>query len=266
MSFGRKKIRRFISGKKRFQPLFRKLHELSLMGLNFGGGDNVGNSGEKNVIPYLRRYVKSGAKPVIFDVGANAGIYACEVISVFGNDAHIYCFEPLKKAFAILNKSLESRPNVRTYNFGLGEKEGAATIYANEPASPLASCFNRNIAHLGVDMKHAEEISIRRLDLFCAEKEITHINLLKIDVEGGELGVLKGAGRLIGSEMIDLIQFEFGICNIDSRTFFKDFFFMLNPYYSIHRILKDGFEPVDNYSERDEIFLTTNYLAVARRG
>lgn len=264
MSFGRKKFRRFISGKKRFQPFFRKLHELSLAGLNFGGGDNVGNSGEKNVITYLRKHAASGSRPIVFDVGANAGIYTREVLSEFGDDAEVYCFEPLKKAFALLNKNIEGHPNIKTYNFGFGEKEGAVTIYANEASSPLASCFNRDIAHLGVDMGYAEEIPVRRLDIFCSENGISSIDLLKIDVEGGELGVLKGAGSLIGSGAIKLIQFEFGICNIDSRTFFKDFFFLLDPHYRIYRILKDGLEEVTSYSERDEIFLTTNYLAVLK--
>lgn len=264
MSFGRKRFRRFISGKKSFQPFFKKLHELSLLGLNFGGGDNVGNSGEKNAIARIRGMLKPGAGRVIFDVGANTGIYTKEILSVFGNDAEVYCFEPLKKAFAILNENLAGHPNIRTYNFGLGEKDCVATIYADEASSPLASCFGRDIARPGVAMSHSEDARIRRLDTFCAEQSIPRIDLLKVDVEGGELGVLKGAGQLIGSGTIDLIQFEFGVCDIGSRTFFRDFFSFLNPGYRIHRILKDGLEPVDNYSERDEIFLTTNYLAVGR--
>lgn len=265
MSFGRKRFKRLISGKKSLQPFFTKLHRISLAGLNFGGGDNVGNSGERNVISYLRKHIGPGAVPVVFDVGANAGIYTREVLDVFGEKADIYCFEPLKGAFGILSGNMKGRANVKLYNFGFGEKEMSAVIHSNDPASPLASCFKRDAAHLGVDMKHSETIALKRLDGFCAEQSISHIDLLKVDVEGAELAVLKGAGRLIDTGAISIIQFEFGICDIDSRTFFKDFFVMLHPRYRIYRILKDGFEPVDAYTEAHEVFLTTNYMAVSRK-
>lgn len=265
MSFGKKHFQRFMTGKKRFQGLFRKLHELSLRGMNVGGGDNVGNSGEKNVIAYLARCMPAGARPVIFDVGANIGIYAREVGVVFGDTADLYCFEPLKKAYAFLVDNMAGRPNTKTFNFGFGEKEGTALIHANEGASPLASCFDRKIAHIGIEMIHKEEIAVRRIDSFCREMGIGSIDLLKVDVEGGELAVLKGAGALIDAQAVRVIQFEFGPCHIDSRTFFKDFFTLLDPGYRIYRVLRDGFEPVDQYAESDEIFLTTNYMAIARK-
>lgn len=264
MAFGRKHFRRFISGKKWLQPLFKKLHSLSLMGLNFGGGDNVASSGEKNAISYLRRHTIRGTIPVVFDIGANAGLYTAEVLKDFGDKVEIHAFEPLKEAFAALSANMKHHTNVRAYNFGFGESERETSIYSNNPSSPLASCFNRRVAHLGIEMKYSETIELKRLDIFCSKHGIRQIDLLKIDVEGGELAVLKGTGSLLASGAIRLIQFEFGACNIDSRTFFKDFFYLLNPHYRIYRILKDGLEPVDKYTEACEVFLTTNYLAISR--
>jgi hypothetical protein len=82
-----------------------------------------------------------------------------------------------------------------------------------------------------------------------------------MDVEGNELNILNGAKRMIENDSIDFIQFEFGGCNIDSRTFFQDFFYLLKERYRIYRILKNGLYPIDSYSEKYEIFITTNYLA-----
>ncbi len=261
----KKKITKSIAGKTGLQPFFEALHEFSLAGMNLGGGDSVQYSGEKNVIGYLAEHIGKGVRPVVFDIGANVGAYASEVISVFGEDAQLYCFEPLRKAYAALNAAVAGRKNVRTYDFGFGEKDEAVTLYSDSGDSMLASCYPRRMDHLGVDMKHTEIIALRRLDDFCGESGIGHIHLLKLDVEGGELGVLKGASSLIASNAIDLIQFEFGACNIGSRTFFQDYFYLLNPRYRIHRVLKDGFAPVDTYKEAYEVFITTNYLAVSRK-
>jgi hypothetical protein len=114
-------------------------------------------------------------------------------------------------------------------------------------------------------MRHTEEITLKKLDDFCDDKGIEYISLLKLDVEGHEFRVLKGAENLVSSSSIDLIQFEFGGCNIDSRTYFQDFFYLLNPCYKIYRILKDGIIAIEDYKETCEVFTTTNYLAISRK-
>ena len=124
--------------------------------------------------------------------------------------------------------------------------------------------LRRDIDHLGITMAHSEEITVKRLDAFCREHKIDRIDLLKIDVEGGELSVLKGATEMLNAGAIHMIQFEFGPCHIDARVFFKDFFRLLSPRYHIYRVLRDGLKLVDKYREADEIFLTTNYLAVTK--
>ena len=69
---------------------------------------------------------------------------------------------------------------------------------------------------------------------------------------------------MLESRAIAIIQFEFGNCNIASRTYFQDFYYLLEPNYRIYRILGHGLRPVRGYRESQEVFLTTNYLAVAK--
>ena len=216
------------------------------------------------VIDYLGRYLPNNKPVIVFDVGANIGSYSSAVISRLGKEVRLYCFEPSKKAFDVLVSNLNEHENVELFNFGFEDKEEFVTLYSNAEGSGLASIYNLRLDHFGISMKHTEKICIRTLNNFCRDNEIEYINLLKLDVEGHELKVLNGAHHLIDSNSIDFIQFEFGGCNIDSRTYFQDFFYLLNPYYKIYRVLKDGIAPIEHYKETYKIFTTTNYLAISR--
>ena len=261
----KKKFLKIFGGKKQHQALFAKMHELSLAGMNYGGGDNIAYSGEENVIDYLAKHMAGSQKSIVFDIGANVGDYTIRVARTLGDNAVIYSFEPLKAAFNTLCTNIKGRVNVKVHNFGFGKVAARVPIYFDRSDSTLASLFPRRMDHLGVDNSKSEEIEMRTLDDFCKENKISHIDLLKMDTEGGELDVLKGAEIMLNSAAIDIIQFEFGGFNIASRTFFQDFFYLLTPRFKIYRVLKDGFAEIDTYKEDQEVFLTTNYMAVSKR-
>lgn len=253
-----------IIGKKIFQPFFERVHLIALRGMNFYG-IGIGDGGEKMVINHFFNQLDKNIKPIIFDVGANIGDYSIAVNSIFGERAQLYCFEPSKETFALLEENVKNHKNIKLYNFGFGKENKIAVLYSNKGSSGLASLYNRKLEHYGIRMNQQENVTIKRLDDFCRENNIGHIHFLKMDVEGNELNILQGAEKIIKSGAVDYIQFEFGGCNIDSRTFFKDFFDFLNPNYKIYRILKDGVRLVDTYKEEHEVFLAVNYLAVLRK-
>jgi len=104
-------------------------------------------------------------------------------------------------------------------------------------------------------------VTIKTIDSFLTEKKIPYIDFLKLDIEGNELNALFGAQEALKTNKIKSIQFEFGTCNIDSRTFFRDFYNLLSPQYNIYRVLKNGLHHITYYSEYDEVFATINYYA-----
>jgi len=118
---------------------------------------------------------------------------------------------------------------------------------------------------LDVQTQHCEQVQVRTIDRFCETEKIQRIDFLKIDVEGHELSVLRGAERMLTSGAISMIQFEFGPANIYSRTYFYDFWSLLSGAYDIYRIVPKGLAPINYYGEHNEIFLTTNYLALRKQ-
>jgi hypothetical protein len=138
------------------------------------------------------------------------------------------------------------------------------TLYTNEECSGIASVYNRALEHADVRMDKQETIEIKILDSFCESEGIEHINFLKMDIEGHELKALEGAKNLLENDKIDYIQFEFGGCNIDSRTYFKDFYYLLKDKYILYRIIRDGFYELKEYKELYECFTAVNFFAKHR--
>jgi hypothetical protein len=107
-----------------------------------------------------------------------------------------------------------------------------------------------------------------RLDDYADAHNVASVDLLKMDIEGHELFALRGATRLFDAGRVKALTFEFGSANVNSRTFFRDFWDMLVAYgFSISRIVPGGrLRQVPAYSESLEYFRgATNYVAVLRR-
>jgi FkbM family methyltransferase len=246
------------------QIYFESLYSDALAGMNIGGGADYDSSGEKLVIENIAKNIKEHEIITVFDVGANHGHYTELLYKTMGNKAKIYAFEPSKVTFDIMKNNIKEKENVKYYNFGFSDKDTILTLYSNEKGSGLASIYKRKLEHFNIHMDIEEKVEMRTIDSFCEENSIKRIDFLKLDVEGNELKVLDGAKRIINAGNVDVIQFEFGGCNIDSRTYFQDFYYMLSGQYKIYRILQNGLFHIEKYKEIYECFVTTNFLAIRK--
>jgi len=259
-----KKILSPVVGKKMFQNFYESLFELSIFGMNYGNGGDFSNSGELFVLKYIAKKFNDEKSLIIFDGGGNIGNYSKHLSEVFSTKATIHSFEPSKGTYKIFLETNKNIPNIVPNNLGLSDIETYQILYTNGDGSPIASLYKRDLDHIGINMDKSEEIKLTTIDVYCEKNNISRINFLKLDIEGNELKALNGATQLLNNKKIDLIQFEFGGCNIDSRTFFKDFYDLLNNNYKIYRILKDGLFEIPKYEDTYEIFYTVNFLAVLK--
>lgn len=249
----KKRIRKLfvrIFARKLFQSFFKKLHWLSLRGMNYGGGHSPHDSGELHFLNYVKK--KSGEEIIVLDVGANIGQYATLVNRVFNSKSTIYSFEPVKFTFSCLEKNTEKLGNVIPVNKGVSEFSGKTEIFYEGKGSVQSSIIQDDIS------KHSEIIELTTVDEFCKDNQIKKVDLLKLDIEGSEYNALRGATKAINN--IDYIQFEFGNMQVLSRHFITDFIKILDNF-KIYRLIQDGFIEIDS-NPINEIFQTSNYIAI----
>lgn len=192
---------------------------------------------------------------VIFDVGANVGEWTA-IVSELIPEAKVYSFEPSIETFKVLSKQTFNT-NVNLHNIGLGERNESVNFFIYDNDSTLNSVFNRDTQNMRSEKAHFET-----LDSFCALQNIERISFLKIDTEGNELSVLKGAEVYLTAGKIDAIQFEYGGTYIDARITLKEVFtFFNNKPYTLYKMLRNGLQECPTYVADLENYQYSNYIA-----
>jgi FkbM family methyltransferase len=193
------------------------------------------------------------------DVGGNLGNYTKALLAEFNTE--VIVFEPNIKNYQLLLTLFSLNKSVKVEKLALSNKHGIATLFADENGSGLASLAKRKLEHFGISFDFEELVTTTRFEDYWRENlGSREIGLLKLDIEGHELSALQGFGEALNH--IDLIQFEFGGCNIDTRTYFQDFWYFFKEHnFDIYRIGPLGLRKIERYSERDEFFSTTNYFS-----
>jgi FkbM family methyltransferase len=191
---------------------------------------------------------------VFFDVGANIGKYSTLIKKHFPN-ATVHAFEPNPAAYEFLIKV----PDINHYNLGLGTKKESLPLY-----TPFESKSGSHSSLVPESLiwgkaEHIQEVRLDTLAHYFNELNLTHIDFMKMDVEGYEIDVLLGAGELI--EKIRFIQFEFNHHLIFRKMYLLDFYTILSNF-DFYRITPRGLKQLASYEPVNEIFLMQNILAV----
>jgi len=265
---------RFLSkiiGRKRFgralvysaRSINVNLHKSGL--LQVGAGTNVylENGSEQFFIKNtLAPLLKNIHQPVLFDVGANVGNYTRSLIEEIPR-AKIYSFEPVEKTFNELKANVVGKST--TVNIGFGSTPGKAVLYntVNTSTSELSTTHKEILSDIfkSTDEITAIEFETDTIDNFASKNKIEKIDFLKIDVEGNELSVLKGAEKMLAGGGINIIQFEINAHNIYARVFLRDFYILLKDF-EFFRLKADGMVSLGEYKPINEIFTAQNIAAI----
>jgi FkbM family methyltransferase len=214
------------------------------------------HNGEKRVIDLL----STEQFKVVFDVGANVGHWSQMAARNFPT-ASIHSFEVMPPTFEKMSANTKGLPNVKANQVGLSNLETEIDFKYFPNSDALSTAF---------DYPHqSEHVIVKgRLTtgaLYCQQHNITHIDFLKIDVEGLEMKVLEGFGDLLQSHRVDFIQFEYGRVNILSKDLLRDFYLFFGKLgYKVGKIYPT-YVDFSDYSLGKENFLGPNFLAVSEK-
>ena len=131
-----------------------------------------------------------------FDVGANDGRTSLKVVKQFPR-ARIFAFEPHPETFLRLTDSTKNYSAVDPVQTALGAEAGDQVMHTY-----TTSLINSLVPNARFAIRFGERLSpitvkCTTVDLFCAERNIKRIDVLKIDTEGFDLEVLKGANAML---------------------------------------------------------------------
>ncbi len=240
----------------------KALYFLSLKGIGIGNWQSADISGEKRFVSGIASRLDT---PVVLDIGANVGNYS-NLLKELSPRARIFAFEPHPLTFAKLQLSAQLNGYVAV-NAACGSVVGKAKLFDHgnhETGTEHASMIKDVIESVHSDKSKAWDIDVTTIDDFVKVNGLVHIDLLKIDVEGGEMNVLLGAAETMAAEMIDYIHFEFTEANTVSRVFMKDFYALLEDF-DFYRMLPDGLGPMGSYFPLlSEIFAYQNVVAIRK--
>ena len=218
----------------------------------------------------MARGLVSSAAPVVFDVGANNGLWSRSLSAKLPAQASFHLFECAPVVIDGLRENIQHVSNATHVNAAVSDREGTATLRYPAHAGVgggLGSLYERRDVSVPQIEYASIDVPTIRLDDYSDKAGISAIDLLKIDIEGHELAAMHGAERLFKEHRVKAITFEFGSANVNSRTFFRDYWDLLGDHgFAISRALPGGkLLPVTRYSETLEYFRgATNYAATLR--
>lgn len=158
---------------------------------------------EPELFSFYEEFLKPGM--VVVDAGANIGLHTLFFAKRVGPLGSVYAFEPGSATFKRLQAHVERNQlsNVHCFHCALGAAEGRVSLVEIGQDSSRNFVTNEFLS-AGAD----EGVNLRPLDQVLREVNVEKVDFLKLDVEGFELEVLKGARGHLNGQKIRVIQLE----------------------------------------------------------
>jgi FkbM family methyltransferase len=195
---------------------------------------------------------------IIFDVGANIGIYSLTAASTMSASTRIFAFEPADGAYQRLlaNIDLNNFGNIMPFKLAIGDRKGNASFYVCDD-----DAYNSIIDNTMRPVLNIEKVELCTIDNFCQSNHIDRIDLLKIDAEGADYLILIGAMNILSQPTAPIIFCEYNRNIVNEINFrLSDLLdFIRELKYDIYEISNGKLIKVKNLENISEIICFKDY-------
>ena len=154
-----------------------------------------------DVVNQLQHNGKKKEDITIVDIGANIGV----VTQYLRNFGKVYSVEPSVEHFEALkkNKEFNKWDDVEIFNYAIADKDGEMELHHNEDNLTCNSLV------MGFAKEHSDKVKTKSFKSFFKEAGITHVDFMKIDIEGGEEILFPTKDFDDALKIIDSLEVEF---------------------------------------------------------
>ena len=201
---------------------------------------------------------KSGGSRVLLDVGANKGNWSAKAVAIASvtQGLRIHAFEPSQETRLLLTKRFCEGCAVTVHSFALSDSIGEAAFYSNDVGSGTNSLSS-------ISGPHSETVGLTTIDAFLRGLNISEVSMVKIDTEGFDLFVLRGAKEALSAGRIEVLQFEYNWRWLLNRACLRDVFDLISQKpYKLGKLVGESIEFYDEWCFELDRFFENNYVLV----
>ena len=197
----------------------------------------------------------------VADVGANVGRWSRSLLAAASEagrleDVRLHAFEPDTTAYKQLERALGGM-SAALSSLALSDRKGTSAFHVMGPAAGTNS-----LHQVPGSLVTTRTIHTSTLEGYAADGALPGFALVKIDTEGNDLAVLRGARGLLAEHRIAVVQFEYNHRWVFSRTFLCDAFDLLTGLgYQVGKLTPRGVEFYPGWDPELETFVHGNYVA-----
>ncbi|MCX7177150.1 MAG: FkbM family methyltransferase [Proteobacteria bacterium] len=193
---------------------------------------------------------------VLLDIGANKGEWTAQALAQAPTKVHVHSFEPSQATRSLLATRFAGNVAVTVQAYALADTAGEAKFYCNEDGAGTNSLSPSS----GLNV---EVVAQNTIDRFLQQSGIGAVSMAKIDTEGFDLLVLRGAEQSLRDGRIEIVQFEYNWRWLLNHACLRDVFDLIEDKpYRLGKLCGDTIEFYDQWHFELDRFFENNYVLI----
>lgn len=214
---------------------------------------------EKSTTLFFKKIIQPGM--TVIDIGAHIGYFTRLFAAAVGPSGHVYAFEPDPSNFALLKQNTAYLANTQIYQLAVSDQMGQIDFFHSELKTGCHSTIPSPLRQTKII------VSADVLDKFVDKQKIDQVDVIKMDIEGGEPAALRGMEKIIAKNLQMQIVAEFNPecfkeANIEPSSFLRQ---LADLGFNIYAIRSDGLDAVEINQPLEQVLRGQSFVNILCR-